>query len=94
MMPIDIGKAGKVLSKAFVNDNADISEDKAGELIVSAELRIKDLKEEMDSDEKLQAAKSIVKDLSSAYRDALKYEEAKIQWLLAKIKEIRGEDEE
>lgn len=93
-MAVNLGKAAKVLDKVFVDSNSDISEDRASELVVNSEMRVKELKEEMESDDKLQAAKSIVKDLGSAYRDAIKYEEAKIQWLLGKIKEIRGEDEE
>jgi hypothetical protein len=94
MMSVDLGKAKKVLNKAFLDDNEDVSEDVASEMVVNAEFRIKELKEEMETDEKLQAAKSIVKDLSAAYRDSIKYEEAKVQWLLAKIEEIRNPEAE
>lgn len=93
-MAIDLGKAKKVLSKTFLDDHDDIAEDQAAELIVKSELRIKALKEEMDSDEKLQAAKSIVKDLSSAYRETINYENAKIQWLLSKIEELQNPEDD
>ena len=93
MMPIDLGKAKKVLNKAFLDDNEDLAEDQAAELIVKSELRIKALKEEMEADEKLQAAKSIVKDLSSAYRETINYENAKVQWLLSKIEEIQNPED-
>jgi len=43
----------------------------------------------MTSDERLAAAVQITKDLKSGYGNAIKYEEAKIQYLLAKILEIK-----
>ena len=82
----------KVLSQSFVENNANISEDQAGELIVKAEQKIKLLEEERASDEKLSAAKQIVKDLNAGYSSALKYEKAKISFLLEKIEEIQSGD--
>ncbi len=52
--------------------------------------RIKDLKEEMSQNERLQAAKQIVKDLESGYKSTVKYEEAKISFLLEKVEEIEN----
>jgi len=80
----------KALSRSFVDNHEDVNEDKAGELIVSAELKIKDIEEERAADERLMAAKQIAKDLNSAYTSAIKYERAKIQFLLEKIQEIQG----
>jgi len=88
-MSVDLGKAKKILSKTFLEDNEDITEDGASELIVKAEQQIKAMSEEMQADEKLNAAKQIVKDLSMGYRNAIAYEQAKIQYLLAKIEEIQ-----
>ena len=88
-MTVDLGKAKKILSKTFLEDNDNVDEDKASELIVKSEQQIKAMNEEMQADEKLSAAKQIVKDLSSGYKNAIAYEQAKIQYLLAKIEEIQ-----
>lgn len=82
----------KTLSKAFVDNNENISEDVAGELIVKATQEIRSLEQERDADEKLTAARQIVKDLSGAYTSAIKYEKAKIHFLLEKIQEIQDGD--
>jgi hypothetical protein len=87
---IDLGKAKKILSSAFVEGHENINADEAANLIVKSELQIKALREEKASDEKLQAAQQIVKDLTSGYTSAIKYEESKIQFLLAKIEEIES----
>jgi small-conductance mechanosensitive channel len=89
-MTVDLGKAKKILSKTFLEDNESINEDKAAALIVKAEQTVKALSEEMQADEHLNAAKQVAKDLSSGYNNAIKYEQAKIQYLLAKIEEIQG----
>jgi hypothetical protein len=79
----------KTLSKSFVDNHKDVSEDVAGELIVSATQKIRALEQERDADEQLSAAKQIVKDLNGAYTSAIKYERAKINFLLEKIQEIQ-----
>jgi hypothetical protein len=80
----------KVLSKSFVDNHERVTEDVAGELIVKAEQKIKEIREERQADTKLSAAKEIVKDLSSAYNSAIRYEQAKIDFLLEKIAEIQS----
>ena len=82
-------KFKKVLSKSFIDNNKDVNEDQAGELIVAAEMTIKGLEEDMAQDEKLAAASSIVKDLKNGYSSAMRYERAKIKYLLEKITEIQ-----
>jgi hypothetical protein len=89
-MAIKQGKAKEVLSKTFVEDHKDISEDKAAELIVKSEQKVRDLKEEQANDDKLNAAQQIVKDLRAGYSSAVKYEQAKIRFLLEVIDEIQG----
>jgi hypothetical protein len=88
-MALDLGKAKKILSKTFLEDHEDINEDEAAALIVKAEQQIKGLRVEKDSDEELAAANQIKKDLEAGYNSAIKYEEAKIQYLLSKIEEIQ-----
>lgn len=80
----------KTLSKSFVDNHEDVTEDVAGELIVEAELKLREIEEEQAADEKFAAAKQIVKDISGAYSAAKKYERAKIRFLLDKINEIKG----
>ena len=82
----------KVLSKSFLENHENVTEDVAGELIVKAEQKIKGIKEEKAADEKLKAAKEIAKDLNSAYNSAIRYEQAKIDFLLEKIGEIQSGD--
>jgi len=89
-MALDLGKAKKILSQAFLENNTDLNEDNAAAMVVKAELQIKALREELKSDEKLAAAVQIAKDLRTGYGNAIKYEEAKIQYLLAKIEEIQS----
>lgn len=80
----------KVLSKSFVDNHENVTEDVAAELIVKAAQTIKDLKEEQASNEKLRAAKEIVKDLNSGFNSAVRHEQAKINFLLEKITEIQS----
>jgi hypothetical protein len=82
----------KVLSKSFVDNHEDVTEDVAADLIVKAEMKVKEVKEERAADGKLEQAKQIVKDLNGAYTSAIKYEQAKIDFLLEKIKEIQAGD--
>lgn len=89
-MAVDLGKAKKILSQTFLEDNESVNEDQAAHLIVKAEMTVKGLSEEMQADDRLNAAKQVVKDLQSGYSNAIKYEQAKVQYLLAKIEEIQG----
>ena len=85
----DLSKVKGVLSESLLKDNEDITEDGAMELVVKSEITIKDLEEEKDMDDSLNAAKSVVKDLSTGYSSAIKYEKAKIKFLIAKIEELQ-----
>ena len=89
MAGLDIGKAKKILGSTFVEDHESVNEDVAAHLVVKANQVIKDLEEEMAQHEELQAAIQVVKDLKAGYTDAIKYEKAKIHYLLEKIKEIQ-----
>lgn len=82
----------KTLSKSFVDNHENISEDGAGELIVSSTQKIREIEQEREADERLTAAKQVVKDINSAYTSAIKYERAKINFLLEKIQEIQDGD--
>lgn len=91
-MAITIGKAKKVLNKTFMENHENVNEDDAKDLIAKSLMKIRDLKEEMNQNDQLQAAKQIVKDLESGYNSTVKYEEAKIAFLLEKVEEIENGD--
>lgn len=78
----------KTLSKSFMDNAKDLNLDQASELLVEAEKKLRQIKEEKAADEQLAAAKAIVKDLSAGYNSAASYEKAKIQFLLDRIQEI------
>jgi len=80
----------KVLSKSFVDNHENVNEDVAADLIVKATQKIRAIKEERAAHEKLAQAKQIVKDLNAGFSSALKYEQAKIDFLLEKIEEIQS----
>lgn len=84
-----MSKAKNLLSKTWLANVADIAEDQAAELLVKAEMKIKDLEEEQAQDDKLNAAKQIAKDLSAGYSSVIKMEKARIAFLLDKIREIQ-----
>lgn len=88
-MSTDLGKVKKTLSTTFLNDYDHINEDDAAHMIVKAEQQIKTLQDEMKSDEELLAAIQVKQDLESVYKKAIKYEKAKVQFLLSKIEEIQ-----
>lgn len=77
------------LSQSFVDNAKDLNEDEATALLVESEQKIRLIKEERNADERLTAAKNIVKDLSAGYNSALNYEKSKISFLLDKIQEIQ-----
>jgi hypothetical protein len=88
-MSVSLGKAKSVLSKTWVDNVANLNEDEYAAMVVKAEQKIKALKEEMDNDEKLKAARQIAKDLSTGYSSVITMEKAKIRFLLEKIQEIQ-----
>ena len=91
-MSVNKGRANKVLSQSFVENNADVNEDEATALVVKCALKIRDLEQERKDDAKVTAAKEVVKDISAGYSSAIKYEKAKISFLLEKITEIQDGD--
>jgi hypothetical protein len=88
-MSVDLGKAKKILSKAFLDTNSSVTEAQANSMVVKSEMTIKEIREEMNANESLAAAQQIVADLKKSYKSAIEYEEAKIQFLLTKIEELQ-----
>jgi len=76
--------------QTFVDNHEDVTEDVAASLIVKAEQKIDEIEELRQADDKLATARQIVKDLNGAYTASVKYERAKIRFLLEKINEIQS----
>ena len=90
---VNIGKAKQILSKTFMESCEELAEDQIESMIVKAEQRIKEIKQEQEADEKLQAAKSIIKDLNTGYSSVIKHERARIDFLLGKLDSEFGEED-
>ena len=82
-------KFKKILTDTYVSDRVNIDEDKAIEELTNAEFTIRQVLADKEEDDELQTAKVIVKDMSAGYNSAVKYEKAKIEFLLEKIEEVR-----
>jgi len=89
-MGLDKGNANKVLSQVFIDNHSDLNEDQVASYIVESALKIKLLEDERSNDDKLNAAKQITKDMNAGYSSAIKYERAKIAFLLERIEEIQS----
>ena len=79
----------KVLTESWVSNRKNLSEQEAEKELVTAEFEIKQLLHDKESNAQLQAAKEIVKDLGSGFSSAVKYEKAKIEFLLEHIENTR-----
>jgi hypothetical protein len=77
----------KVLTESWVNNNSGLTEQEAKDKIIQCQFEIKNTLDTKEGDQQLNAAKEIVKDLSAGYNSAVKYEKAKIDFLLEKISE-------
>lgn len=80
----------KVLSEAWVSQHNSISEADAEAKIIECEFEIRAALAEKENDDQLNAAKEIVKDLNAGYSSAIKYEKAKIEFLLEQIEARRA----
>lgn len=80
----------KVLTESYVSNRKNLTEEDAEKELVQAEFEIKNILHERDNNQQLQAAKEIVKDLVSGFGSAVKYEKAKIEFLLEQIENIRA----
>lgn len=79
----------KLLTDTYVSDRVSISEDDAIKELTNASFTIRQILSEKEDDEPLQEAKMIVKDMNAGYNSAVKYEKAKVEFLLEKIEEAR-----
>jgi hypothetical protein len=79
----------KVLTESWVNNSREFTEEEAEKALIQAEFEIKQCVYDREHHEQLQAAKEIVKDLNAGFSSAIKYEKAKIEFLLEHIENVR-----
>ena len=89
MSQLSMGKARTLLDQTFIEDVNDMNEDELASQVIRALIKKKNLTEEMVGDERIQAAKQLVKDLEGGYKDSMKMYDAKVGYILDKIKEIQ-----
>lgn len=80
----------KILSESWLSQNNSLSEDEAKVKLIESEFEIRNALEEKEGHTELQAAKEIVKDLNAGFSSAIKYEKAKIEFLLEQIEARRN----
>jgi len=79
----------KILTESWVANNLNLSESEAEKALINSEFEIKTLTYDKENHEQLKAAKEIVKDLNAGFSSGVKYEKAKIEFLLEQIENIR-----
>lgn len=84
----------KVLTESWVSQNKGLSEEEAKAKLIESEFEIRAALEEKENHEQLNAAKEIVKDLNAGFSSAIKYEKAKIEFLLEQIEARRAAEAE
>ncbi len=77
----------KKLPSGFADDAARMSVEELRDCIVESENNLRNVRNEMQQNEKLQGALSLIKDLKTPYNDARKAQQAKIQYCLRLLEE-------
>ena len=80
----------KVLTETWVSEHKGLSEEDAKAKLIESEFEIRAALEEQENHTELQAAKEIVRDLNAGFSSAIKYEKAKIEFLLEQIEARRA----
>lgn len=75
-------KYNKVLPADVKAEIERMSPEEAKALVIECENAYNEQERLRDADENLTAAKAVVKDLAGAYKDAMKYQTAKIKYAL------------
>jgi len=87
---MDILKILAKLPAGYAEDVAGFDTGRLQTEVLKCETNIRQVEQEKEADEKLSGAKSLVKDLSAPYRDAVAAQRAKIKYLLHVLEE-RGQ---
>jgi len=83
-----MSKTRDLLSKTWLENIKDLDSKALNELVVVAELRMRQIAAERDNDEKLAAAEEIAGDLKKGYKALTDLEKARITYLLEHIEEL------
>ena len=84
---MDIKKALKLIPGDEVQDYKSMPVDKLKDAVIELQKKIFALKSAMAQDQDLKEARERVKELRSEYTDTIKRHQARIQFILAEIKE-------
>ena len=84
---MDINKILKKLPTGYAEDVQGYSEEKLRQEIIQAESNIARLNAEQESDDKLNGAKELVKDLTEPYKAAKSAQRAKIDYVMIQLDE-------
>lgn len=83
-----LDKIQKVLPAVVIEEMDAMSEDSLVKGVTASETAIADAKEELEANPKYQDAKQNVKAISQGFRELKKYQTAKIQYSLIRLKEL------
>lgn len=75
-------KYAKVLGEEWMQEADKMAPEELKKIIVEAANSISETEEKRDADMKLKEVKDMLKDLSSGYKDAIKYQNAKTKYAL------------
>jgi ABC-type sulfate transport system substrate-binding protein len=81
-------KVLKLLGTGVKEDLDALSEKGLRDSIISSETAIREIRTQMDADERLREVKEMLKDFAGAYRDAQNAQQAKIQYALHRLEEM------
>jgi hypothetical protein len=79
----------KLALQDWANEIQSLSEDEIKKIIVSCDGNAFTIKKQMSEDEKLQAAKEVLKDLASGYKEAIQVQKIKSEYCVHLL-ECRG----
>jgi hypothetical protein len=81
------------LSQSFLENVEQMAETELLNAICDASMTIKSVNADKAGDDKLSAAREIVKDLAGAYNECIKYEKTKIKHMLERLEFIRAKND-
>lgn len=84
-------KWAKFLPDGFMEEVAGFTEEDVKKTMLACNSNVYNIEAEVDADEKLNAAKEVLKDLSAGYKEALKTQNAKIKFCSFELKN-RGKE--
>lgn len=81
-------KYAKILEKTWMEEVDGFDEAQLRNVIIESNGSISEQEKLRDADEKLKAAKDLAKDLGGAYKDSMKYQNAKIKYAIFNLEKM------